>query len=119
MRERTYPLNTDEVEWTDPIVSCYPEGVKEKILWENPDTGAITALIKYPAGSGSITHTHPEANETGYVLEGEGEDQDGNRIPMKGIFVFTPKGVEHSGGEGVYGKYSKDTVILLSWDGPR
>jgi quercetin dioxygenase-like cupin family protein len=115
MSEQTYPIKTDEVEWTDPTVSFYPAGVKEKILWENPETGAIIALIKYPAGSMGIAHTHPEANEAGYALEGEVEDQDGNRISYKGLFSVNPKGVEHSGGV----KFTKDSVILLSWDGPR
>jgi len=50
MSERTYPLNTNQVEWADPTVSYYPSGVKEKILWQNTETGAIIALIKYPAG---------------------------------------------------------------------
>lgn len=115
MSEQRYPLNTNEVEWTDPTVDYYPAGVKEKILWENPDTGAIIALIKYPAGSTTIAHTHTEANEAVYGLTGEVEDQEGNRVSYTGIFGVAPKGVEHSRG----GKFTQDTVLLISWDGPR
>ena len=115
MSERTYPINTDEIEWTDPTVSgYYPAGVKEKILWENPETGAVIALIKYPAGSIAIAHTHPKANESSYYLDGELIYQ-GNPMPVKGWFGVNPKGVEHGGGTN----FTKDTIVLLSWDGPR
>ncbi len=115
MSRRTYPIDTAKIAWANPTVSHYPAGVKEKILWENPETGAIIALIRYPAGSRGIPHTHPKANEAGYAFEGEVADQKGNRVSYTGLFSVTPKGVEHSGGV----TFTKDTIILLSWDGPR
>ena len=119
MSEQSYPLDTNQVEWEDPrlLRDIYPTGVMQKVLWEDKKTGATIMMTKYPAGPGSEAHTHPKANEAFYILYGEGEDSEGNRRTAKGWFNYIPKGVKHGGTAGW--KYTKETVIIQFFDGPR
>ena len=114
MSEITYPIDTTKFTWDEPTASFYPPGVQEKILYKNEETGSMIALIKYPAGITGKMHVHPDANEAGYYMYGEIEDQQGNPMSIKGLFGVNQKGVEHG-----QMKALKDTVVMLFWDGPR
>jgi len=98
----------------EPSARLLSTGVKQKVLWRDEGTGAMVALIRYPVGTLTKAHSHPEANQLQFGLEGEMEIQ-GNRFPVKGLFQITPKGVKH-GGAGE--KFTKDVVLLTYWDGP-
>jgi len=109
MASRKYPLDTNKATWENPTVDVYPLGVKEKILWENPETGATIIMIKYPEGVVGRNHTHTKSNEAGYYLQGEVEGQN-----VTGLFGVNPKGVEHG-----KARFTKETTVILSYDGPR
>lgn len=54
-------------------------------------------VVRLEPGKGHERHTHPESNETLYVLRGEGRQEVGDetREIAAGELVFVPEGVEH------------------------
>ena len=113
MSKEIFTVDTNKMSWEEPQRGYYLTDVKQKILWEDKKTGATMALIKFPVGVADEIHYHPEANQFVFCLNGEIEDQDGNRIPRAGKFNYVPKGVKHGGV-----KITKETILLFFWDGP-
>lgn len=87
-------VDTKDIEWEDPPRGYYLTDVKQKVLWRDEETGAMMALLKFPVGIADEIHSHPEANQLIYCIEGEIETPDGVKIPMGGVFTHTPKGRE-------------------------
>ena len=56
------------------------EKVSIKVLYEDPDRGEMTCLLKLEPGAYIPFHKHPEIEQT-LVLEGSVEDHDGWRWP--------------------------------------
>jgi hypothetical protein len=111
----TYDVyNAQDIEWTDAPKDMYLTDVKEKILWNDEETGAIMVLMKLPPGLYAFPHIHPQANQWAYGLEGEGEHPNGKKESLKGIFTFLPKGALELGSI-----ISKETLAIIYWDGPR
>jgi hypothetical protein len=112
---KTYGLFPHEMEWQDTPKGFYLTPAKEKILWQNPDTGAMITLTKFPIGLSDAPHIHPEATVMGYVLSGEMERPDGTIVSFPPhVFNCRPKGMLDMG----Y-KITKETILLAFWDGPR
>ena len=70
----------------------YP-GVELLVLHKNESTGGVTVLRKFHAGVTVPAHTHPQANESVYVLSGEWEESGVVHGP--GSFFFAPRGQQH------------------------
>jgi quercetin dioxygenase-like cupin family protein len=88
----------------------YP-GVELQVLHKNSETGGVTVLRKFLAGTTIPAHAHPLANETVYVLSGEW-NEDG-QIFGPGSSFFAPKGVKH--GPHIA---SGEVISLTHFDGP-
>lgn len=93
----------DEMEWEDTPRGYYLSDVKEKVLFQDPETGAKIALVKAPVGPMDRLHKHPEANQ--YVLRLTGD--------RKWAFSITPKGEVHGGAV-----LKEEGIALFIWDGP-
>lgn len=93
----------DEMEWKDTPRGYYLSDVKEKVLFQDPETGAKIALVKAPIGVMDRLHRHPEANQ--YVLRLTGE--------RKWAFNITPKGEVHGRAD-----LKQEVIALFVWDGP-
>ena len=78
----------------------YP-GVELLVLHKNETTGGVTV----PA------HTHPQANESAYILSGEWEES--GIAHTAGTFFFAPKGERH--GPHVA---RTEVISLTVFDGP-
>ena len=88
----------------------YP-GVELLVLHKNDATGGVTVLRKFKAGVTVPAHTHPQANESAYILSGEWEESGVTHTA--GAFFFASKGERH--GPHV----AKTEVISLTvFDGP-
>ena len=107
-------IDTDRIEWSDPPRGYYQTAVKQKVLYKNEETGALMALVKFPKGLGDDMHAHPKANQYTFWLDGEMIDADGKHIPLKGLYIYFPKGMEH--GKTIF---SKESIALFYWDGPQ
>src|SRR4051812_18468616 len=86
-------------------------GVELMILHKNEETGGVTVLRKFRAGTTVPAHIHPIANESVYVLSGEWDES--GAVYSTGAFFYAPKGQPH--GPHV----AKTEVISLTiFDGP-
>lgn len=86
-------------------------GVELLILHKNEQTGGLTVLRKFAAGTTIPAHIHPQANETAYILSGQWEES--GVIYAPGTCFFAPKGELHGP------HIAKTEVISLTvFDGP-
>lgn len=86
-------------------------GVELMVLHKNEQTGGVTILRKFAAGTTVPAHTHPHANETAYVLSGQWEES--GSVYSTGACFFAPKGQSHGP------HIAKSEVISLTiFDGP-
>lgn len=60
-------LHTETVAWS----SLDFPGVSLRVLYTDPDTGAMSALTRMAPGATIPAHLHTKADETVYVLEGD------------------------------------------------
>jgi anti-sigma factor ChrR (cupin superfamily) len=68
------------------------EGIQIKVLYERPDLGELTCLLKWEPGAKLPFHQHPELEQS-FVLEGSFYDHDG--ICRAGEFVWRQPGSYH------------------------
>ena len=87
------------------------EGVELLVLRKDEQTGGVTILRKFKAGTTVPAHLHPEANESVFVLSGTWEE--GGVPYSNGAFFYAPKGVAH--GPHVA---RTEVVSLTIFDGP-
>jgi len=78
MSENRVSVNSNQLEWEDPPRGYYLTDVKQKLLWNDDETGASWVLMKFPVGVLDKRHCHPDANQFAFVLEGEAERPDGS-----------------------------------------
>ena len=109
-----FSMDTSKMEWSDPPRGYYQTEVKQKVLYKNEETGALMSLLKFPVGLGDDLHSHPEANQHAFWLDGELMDDENKRVPLKGTYIHFPKGVKH--GKTVF---TKESIALFYWDGPQ
>jgi anti-sigma factor ChrR (cupin superfamily) len=67
-------------------------GISIKVLYENPDAGELTCLLKWEPGASLPFHLHPELEQS-FVLEGSFYDHDG--ICHAGEYVWRKPGSYH------------------------
>jgi len=92
-------VRADEIEWNQPAENS--PGAFSKVL---VDPGCAETkhlnfrLINYLPGSAATPHSHDEAENVFYVIQGRGlAILDGDRIPIQpGTLVFIPPKVEHA-----------------------
>ena len=63
-----------------------------KVLFEDKESGLLTALFRWQPGSVLPLHEHVEVEQT-FVLEGSVVDDEGE--VRKGDYVWRPKGNRH------------------------
>lgn len=88
-------------------------GFERRVLWEDPDTGADTRLLKVPGGfEGKGPNWHPVHEEI-FCLEGDiGPDDE--RLLTPGKYLHNPAFCVHG-----YHEHSKGGATILEWhDGP-
>ncbi len=87
------------------------EGVELLVLHKNEETGGMTVLRKFKAGTTIPAHIHPQANETAYILSGEWEES--GVVYTEGTLFFAPRGEQHGP------HFARTEVIsLTTFDGP-
>lgn len=87
------------------------EGVELMPLRKDPDTGGVTVLRKFSAGTTVPAHIHPEADESVYILEGQW-NEDGV-VYGPGTYFHVPKGQPHGPHVAV-----TEVVSLTLFSGP-
>lgn len=89
------------------------DGVEMKILIEEPESGLMTALVRFAPGAKLPPHEHVGIEQS-YVLEGSLEDPEG--VTTAGNFVWRPAGSRHiawsPNGALVLAIYQRPNVFL-------
>ncbi len=81
-------IHTDEMQWRDDTdLLTLPEGVQVKVLSNDPETGRIDMLVRFPPGYVEPRHTH-EGCHSGVILEGEMHVE--GKVLKPGDYVFGP-----------------------------
>lgn len=89
------------------------DGVHEKALWRDEETGASIALIKIEKDSGiPELHTHA-SNQFMFMLRGKYEYLHSGEVLTEGSFYWNPKGNAH--GPTVA---REESVFVEIFDGP-
>ena len=102
-----YIRNSAEVPWQPGPY----EGVDLAILHKHPSSGGVTVLRRFRQGTIIPAHTHPEANESVYILSGEWIEEGVSYGP--GTFLFVPRGQKHGP------HFAKTEVVSVTmFDGP-
>ena len=120
-RTNMVEVNGKEIDWTPFPKGWFLTDVKYHILWKNEETGATFMLVNVPKGGiFELPHTHPQADQMGFALSGEGLR---NGKPMKfgeGLYTFgyRPKWMVHGPPKGTTMKITKAGVILQYFNGP-
>ncbi len=68
------------------------KGIDMKILMHIPESGLMTALVRWAPGAVIPLHEHVEVEQT-YVLEGSIVDEEGE--VLAGDYVWRPRGHSH------------------------
>jgi anti-sigma factor ChrR (cupin superfamily) len=84
---RSRYVGVDALPWTQ----THP-GIEQKVLFEDPERGMRTALIRWAPGAELPLHEHTDVEQT-YVLEGSLVDGEGTC--HAGDFVWRPAGSRH------------------------
>ncbi len=106
-------LNFADIEWEDTPRGYYLADVKQKILWEDPKTGATLALVKFPKGVADEIHSHASKQLT-IGLSGE-MLMPPNNVVMKvepTMLATVDKGGKHGATE-----FTEESILLFFWDG--
>lgn len=85
--------------------------VSIKVLYENPERGEMTCLLKLAPGAHIPFHKHPELEQS-LVLEGSIEDHDG--VAVAGDYIWRKAGSLHDnhspGGAVIFAVYRKPNI---------
>lgn len=91
MRPQTENINAFDIEPSDWVVSGLAQGLTIRRLNEDPDTGALSAVIHIPKGWARPESVVCEADQDLFLLEGVLET--GTEKLQSGGFSFYPQGV--------------------------
>lgn len=101
--------DTDSIPWRPKSL----QGLAEKMLWRNEETGASIALIKFDKGAGIPSpHSHA-SNQFMFCLSGKYEYTKTGVVLTPGSFYCNPKGLVHGPTLA-----HEETVVLEIYDGP-
>lgn len=99
--------DTSALAWSPPNAG----GISMKVLYHDQSTGAMTAMTRLAAGSSIPAHSHPHADQTVFVLEGDLIDDGVTYGP--GTFFVAKAGTPHGPNTS-----SGGCVLLTTYSGP-
>lgn len=108
-RFREVLLQVDELEWAAKSL----EGLSQKMLWRDDESGASIALVRFERGSGVPSpHAHA-SNQFMYCISGRYAYTATGLTLTPGSFYWNPKGSVHGPTLA-----EEDSVLLEVYDGP-
>jgi quercetin dioxygenase-like cupin family protein len=109
---QTLFADTEEIPW-EPVEGV--AGAKWKLIRTDSDTGAITAVVQFPAGAVEDPHHHSKGHMI-YILDGakvvENLTTKQEFEMVEGMYLYTPAGNVHRI------RYLTQCTFLFVTDGP-
>jgi quercetin dioxygenase-like cupin family protein len=104
-------IDTNMMPWKEQYQEALSKAMFVKMLLQDPDTGMMIRMVRYPAGFWNKWHDHPCAHGM-FVLEGTLVTHTGEHGP--GSFVWFPEGMQMEHGATV----DKEVVALFITNKP-
>jgi hypothetical protein len=112
-RKHVLLLETDSVQW-QPFHEIFPgdaqAGKWAKALSRDPDTGAVTCLIKFEKGWSDNRDVYHRCGEEVFIVSGR--FKIGGRVMEAGAYAYRPPLTLHGAAEAL-----EETIMYISWDG--
>lgn len=108
-RFREILVQTGELDWVDKTL----EGLAQKMLWRDDESGASIALVRFLKGSGVPSRHAHASNQFMFCLEGRYAYTETGIVLTPGAFYWNPKGSLHGPTRA-----EEDSVLLELYDGP-
>ncbi|AWB94807.1 cupin [Agromyces badenianii] len=108
-RFREILVQTGDLDWVDKTL----EGLSQKALWRNEDTGASITLVRFLKGSGIPSRHSHASNQFMFCLAGRYTYLPTDITLTPGSFYWNPRGSLHGPTFA-----EEDTVLLEVYDGP-
>jgi len=108
-RFREILVNTDDLDWVDKSL----DGLSQKMLWRDDETGASIALVKFMKGAGIPSQHAHASNQMMFCLSGRYTYVPTALTLTPGAMYWNPKGSLHGPTLA-----EEDTVLLEFYDGP-
>jgi anti-sigma factor ChrR (cupin superfamily) len=109
----TVVLDPQTMDWA-PGPPDLPPGAELKVLSADEETGAVAALVKFPAGYLEPKHGHPCGHDI-LVLQGKLVNPETSQETGTGMFFYAPKG-------DIHGPFQvpadQDCIFFVVTDGP-
>jgi anti-sigma factor ChrR (cupin superfamily) len=109
----TVVVDPETMDWA-PGPPDLPYGAALKVLSADEQTGAVAALVKFPAGYYEPKHGHPCGHDI-YIVQGALVDAETGKATSKGMFFYAPEG-------DIHGPFQvpedEDCIFLCVTDGP-
>lgn len=108
-RFREILLQTGDLEWVDKTL----DGLSQRMLWRNDETGASIALVRFKKGAGIPSRHSHASNQFMFCLRGRYTYVPTGLTLTEGSFYWNPKGSLHGPTHA-----EEETVLLEIYDGP-
>ena len=109
----TVVMDPKQMEW-QPGPADLPPGAMLKVLSADEQTGAVAALVKFPAGFVEPKHGHPCDHDI-LVVQGALVNTETGKATSEGMYFFAPKG-------DIHGPFKvpddQDCIFFVVTDGP-
>jgi 2,4'-dihydroxyacetophenone dioxygenase len=102
-------LQVGDLEWADKTL----EGLSQKLLWRDDDTGASIALVRFRRGAGIPSRHAHASNQFMFCLSGRYVYLSTGIALTPGSFYWNPKGCPHGPTRA-----EEESVLLELYDGP-
>lgn len=86
-------VNPETMEWS-PAPEDLPPGPMLKVLSADKETGAVAAIVKFPAGYFEPKHGHPCGHDI-FIIQGKLVNPETGQETSKGMYFYAPKGDIH------------------------
>jgi anti-sigma factor ChrR (cupin superfamily) len=101
------------MDWS-PAPPDLPYGAELKVLSADEETGAVAAMVKFPAGYLEPEHGHPCGHDI-LILQGKLVNPETGQETSKGMFFYAPTG-------DIHGPFAvpedEDCIFFIVTDGP-
>ena len=109
----TVVVDPETMEWS-PCPDDLPPGAMLKVLSADEDTGAVAAVVKFPAGYVEPKHGHPCGHDI-YIVQGALINTETGQATSKGMYFYAPAG-------DIHGPFrvpeDEDCIFFIVTDGP-
>jgi quercetin dioxygenase-like cupin family protein len=109
----TVIIDPETMEWSSGSEDL-PPGAMLKVVSSDEETGAVAAIVKFPAGYVEPKHGHPCGHDI-LIIQGKLVNPESGQEISKGMYFYAPKGDIHG---PLQVPKEEDCIFFVVTDGP-